>query len=120
MSHFVSRGNTVWVKPNIGWTGDRSSRHDDPDVVATVVEITCGSAKRSWSATILRRTRNTFPRSGIQQAAAKAPGAVFLLDEQKFRKIAIDGKVLKEWLIYQDVVEADRLINVAMSKSRMT
>jgi len=120
MSRFVSRGNIVWVKPNVGW--DRRPEQaatTNPDVVATVVEMCfqAGAKKVLVSDNPCSEARNTFPRSGIQQAAEKAGAQVFFLDERKFRKMAINGKVLKEWQIYQDVVEADRLINVAIVKN---
>lgn len=119
MGRFVSRGNTVWVKPNIGW--DRRPEQaatTNPAVVATLVEMCyqAGAKKVFVSDNPCNEARNTFPRSGIQQAAAKAGAEVFFLDERKFRKMAINGKALKEWVIYQDVVEADRLINVPIVK----
>ena len=120
MSRFVSRESTIWVKPNIGW--DRRQEQaatTNPDVVAAIVEMCfqAGAKKVLVSDNPCNEARNTFPRSGIQQAAEKAGAQVFFLDERKFRKMAINGKVLKEWAIYQDVVEADRLINVAIVKT---
>jgi uncharacterized protein (DUF362 family) len=38
------------------------------------------------------------------------------MDERKFRKMAIKGRALKEWDIYTDIVESDRVINVAIVK----
>ncbi len=119
MGRFVSRGNIVWVKPNIGW--DRRPEQaatTNPDVVATLVEMCfrAGARKVIVSDNPCNKAQNTFPRSGIQQAAEKAGAQVFFLDERKFRRMAINGKVLKEWEMYQDVVEADRLINVAIVK----
>jgi uncharacterized protein (DUF362 family) len=120
MSRFVSRGNTVWVKPNISF--DRRPEQaatTNPDVVATLIEMCfqAGAKKVLVSDNPCNEARNTFPRSGIQQAAERAGAQVFFLDERKFRKMAINGKVLKEWQIYQDVVEVDRLINVAIVKN---
>lgn len=120
MGRFVSRGNIVWIKPNIGW--DRRPEQaatTNPDVVATLVEMSfqAGAKKVMVSDNPCNKAQNTFPRSGIQQAAEKAGAQVFFLDERKFRKMALNGKVLKEWVIYQDVVEADRLINVAIVKN---
>jgi uncharacterized protein (DUF362 family) len=120
MSRFVSHGNIVWVKPNIGW--DRRPEQaatTNPEVVATLVEMCfqAGAAKVLVSDNPCNEARNTFPRSGIRQAAEKAGAQVFFLDERKFRKMALNGKVLKEWPIYQDVVEADRLINCPIVKN---
>ncbi len=119
MGRFVSKGNIVWVKPNIGW--DRRPEQaatTNPDVVATLVEMCfqAGAKKVMVSDNPCNKAQNTFPRSGIQPAAEKAGAQVFFLDERKFRRMAINGKVLKEWEMYQDVVEADRLINVAIVK----
>jgi len=120
MNHFVSKGNVVWVKPDIGW--DRRPEQaatTNPDVVATLVEMCfqAGAKKVLVSDNPCNPARLAFPRSGIQQAAEKAGAEVLFLDERKFRKMSLNGKVLKEWEVYQDVVEADRLINVPIAKN---
>jgi uncharacterized protein (DUF362 family) len=120
MNRFVSRGNIVWVKPDIGW--DRRPEQaatTNPDVVATLVEMSyqAGAKKVLVSDNPCNPARLSFPRSGIQQAAEKAGAQVIFLDERKFRRMPINGKVLREWEVYQDVVEADRLINVPIAKN---
>jgi len=120
MNRFVSKGNIVWVKPDIGW--DRRPEQaatTNPDVVATLVEMCyqAGAKKVLVSDNPCNPARLSFPRSGIQQAAEKAGAEVIFLDERKFKKMSINGKVLKEWEVYQDTVEADRLINVPIVKN---
>ena len=120
MNRFVAKGNVVWVKPDIGW--DRRPEQaatTNPDVVATLVEMCfqAGAKKVLVSDNPCNPARLSFPRSGIQQAAEKAGAEVIFLDERKFRKMSLNGKVLKEWEVYQDVVEADRLINVPIAKN---
>ena len=120
MNRFVSKGNIVWVKPDIGW--DRRPEQaatTNPDVVATLVEMSyqAGAKKVLVSDNPCNPGRLSFPRSGVQQAAEKAGAEVIFLDERKFRKMSINGKVLKEWEVYQDIVEADRLINVPIAKN---
>ena len=120
MNRFVSRGNIVWIKPDIGW--DRRPEQaatTNPDVVATLVEMSyqAGAKKVLVSDNPCNPARLSFPRSGIQQAAEKAGAQVIFLDERKFRRMPINGKVLREWEVYQDVVEADRLINVPIAKN---
>jgi len=120
MSRFVSKGNVVWVKPDIGW--DRRPEQaatTNPDVVATLVEMCyrAGARKVLVSDNPCNPARLSFPRSGIQQAAEKAGAEVIFLDERKFKRMSINGKVLKEWQVYQDVVEVDRLINVPIAKN---
>jgi uncharacterized protein (DUF362 family) len=119
MQRFVSKGNSVWVKPNIGW--DRSpemAATTNPDVVAALVEMCfqAGAGKVIVSDNACNPAQRTFPRSGIQVAAEKSGARVFFMDERKFRKMAIKGHVLKEWDIYTDIVESDRVINVAIVK----
>jgi uncharacterized protein (DUF362 family) len=120
MRRFVSKGNVVWIKPNIAW--DRSPEQaatNNPDVVATLVEMCfqAGAGKVVVSDNPCNSAQRTFPRSGIQQAAEKAGARVFFMDERKFRKMAITGgRVLKEWEVYSEIVEADRFINLAIVK----
>jgi uncharacterized protein (DUF362 family) len=120
MNRFVSKGNIVWIKPNIGW--DRvpeQAATTNPDVIAALVEMCyqAGAKKVLVSDNPCNPARLSFPRSTIQQSAEKAGAEVAFLDERKFRKMSINGKVLKEWEVYQDVIEADRLINVPVVKN---
>ena len=119
MGRFVSKGQTVWIKPNISW--DRRPEQaatTNPDVVATLVQMCyqAGAKRVLLSDNPCNSAQRTFPRSGIQQAAEKAGAQVFFMDERKFRKMALNGKVLKEWPVYAEVVEADVLINVPIAK----
>lgn len=119
MGRFVSKGQTVWIKPNIGW--DRRPEQaatTNPDVVATLVAMCyqAGAKRVLLSDNPCNSAQRTFPRSGIQQAAEKAGAQVFFMDERKFRKMALNGKVLKEWPVYAEVVECDVLINVPIAK----
>ena len=119
MGRFVSRGDTVWVKPNIGW--DRRPEQaatTNPDLVAAIIEMCfqAGAGKVLVSDNPCNEAVRTFPRSGIQQAAEKAGARCTFLDDRKFRRMAVKGKVLKEWEIYTEVVEASKLINVPIVK----
>jgi len=121
MGRFVSKGNSVWVKPNMAW--DRrpeQAANTNPDVIATIVELCfqAGASKVFVSDNPCNPAIRVFPRSGIQDAAKKAGAQVFFLDDRKYRKMAIkNAKVLKEWELYQDMVEVDRLINVPIVKT---
>src|ERR1035438_3335879 len=90
----------------------------NPDVVAALVEMCfqAGAGKVIVSDNSCNPAQRTFPRSGIQSAAEKSGARVFFMDERKFRKMAIKGHVLKEWDIYTDIVESDRVTNVAIVK----
>jgi uncharacterized protein (DUF362 family) len=119
MGRFVSKGNTVWVKPNIGW--DRRPEQaatSNPDVVATVVELCyqAGAARVTVGDNPCVSPLASFARSGIQAAALKAGARCFYMDDRKFRRMAIRGRILKEWEIYTEAVEATRLVNVFIPK----
>ena len=119
MGRFVSRGNAVWVKPNIGWNrAPEQAACSDPDVVATVVELCfkAGAAKVTVGDNPCVSPVESFARSGIQAAALKAGARCFYMDERRFRRMAIGGRVLREWEVYAEAVEADRLINIYIPK----
>ncbi len=119
MGRFVSRGNVVWVKPNIGWNrAPEQAACSNPDVVATVVELCfkAGAAKVTVGDNPCVSPVESFARSGIQAAAVKAGARCFYMDERRFRRMAIGGHALKEWEVYAEAVEADRLINIFIPK----
>ncbi|THB71742.1 MAG: DUF362 domain-containing protein [Desulfobulbaceae bacterium] len=130
IDQFVSSGDTVVVKPNIGW--DRrveQAANTHPLVVKTLVELALdGGAKRvqvfDYTCNDARRC---YHNSGIKDALAGLGRKVQLeyIDERKFIPVEISkGTSLKRWKIYQDVLEADRYINVPVAKhhglSRLT
>ena len=120
MSRFVSKGDVVWVKPNIAW--DRrpeQAANTNPDVVATLVRLCyeAGAKKVRVSDFPCQDERRTFVRSGIQKAAKEAGAEVFFLDKRKFKKMDLGGKTLESWPIYVDYVECDKRINVPIAKT---
>lgn len=119
MSSFVSSGEHVWVKPNIGW--DRSpeqAANTNPDVVAALVELCfeAGASKVSVGDYTCHEARRTYHRSGIMAAAQQAGADVYFVEERKFRRMALNGEALSEWEVYTDMYEADKLINVPIVK----
>jgi uncharacterized protein (DUF362 family) len=119
MSRFISRGDVVWVKPNIGWNRQpEQAATTNPDVVATLVSMCyeAGAKKVIVSDNSCNAAPTSFARSGIQQAAQKAGAECFMLDERKFRKTAVNGKALKSWEVYGDVLGVNKLINVPIVK----
>jgi uncharacterized protein (DUF362 family) len=119
MNRFVSSGDVVWVKPNLAW--DRRPEQaatTNPDVVATVVDLCyeAGADQVLVSDNTCNKAQRTFPRSGIQKAAEEAGARVFFLDKRKFKRMAIGGKVIKDWEVYTEIVEADKLVNLPIVK----
>ena len=119
MKRFVSRGDVVVVKPNIGW--DRMPIHaanTNPDVVGTVVQLAFeAGAKRVVVADgSCNDPDRCFQRSGIWRKAHSLGAEVVLPLEHRFRTTRIKGEVLDEWLIFTTLVEADKVINVPVAK----
>lgn len=119
MKRFVSRGDIVVVKPNIGW--DRMPIHaanTNPDVVGAVIKLAYDAgAKRVVVADgSCNDPQRCFQRSGIWKKAAALGAEVVLPAEHRFRTTRMKGEVLDEWPIFTTLVDADKVINVPVAK----
>ena len=120
MQRFVSKGDKVIVKPNIGW--DRTPEQaacTNPEIVKTLVELCfdAGAKEVKVMDNPCNPARRTYVRSGIQKAAKSAGAKVPLPNKYHLKKIPIYGDSLKEWEIYTDFVETDKIINVPIAKT---
>jgi uncharacterized protein (DUF362 family) len=119
MRKFVSRGDVVVVKPNIGW--DRMPIHaanTNPDVVAAVIRLAyeAGAKKVVVADGSCNDPNRCFQRSGIWRAAYELGADVVLPQEHRFRTMRLKGDVLDEWPIFTTLVDADKVINVPVAK----
>lgn len=119
MSRFISRGDKVLIKPNIGW--DRTPEMaacTNPEVVAALVTMAleAGAKEVVVMDHTINQPKRCYARSGIQDAAKAAGAKVLFTDEQRLKKMSLKGEWLKEWEVFQDFVEADKLINVPIAK----
>lgn len=119
MRRFVSRGDVVVVKPNIGW--DRTPAHaanTNPHVVAEVVRLAYDAGAKHVVVTdaSCNEPNRCFTRSGIWTAAYDAGAEVVLPAEHRFRRMRLKGEVLDEWPVFTPLVNADKLINVPVAK----
>jgi uncharacterized protein (DUF362 family) len=120
MKRFVSRGDVVVVKPNIGW--DRTPEYaanTNPEVVAAVVRLCleAGAKRVKVFDHPVSDPRRTYKQSGISDAAAAAGAAVLFMDDRKFKDMRINGHSLKSWPLYTEVFEADKVINLPIAKT---
>jgi uncharacterized protein (DUF362 family) len=116
---FISRGDIVVIKPNIGW--DRTpeqAANTNPEVVSAVVKLCfeAGARKVRVFDRPVNDPRRCFVQSGIAPAAAALGANVDYLDERKFKDMDINGTVLKSWPLYTEIFEADKLINIPIAK----
>jgi len=131
MSAFVSRSDSVLLKPNIGW--DRrveQGANTHPEVVRAVGEM-CLEAG-AGRVVILDRTcndaRRSYRNSGIQDMVKIFSDRRISLDfvrENRFLKTDIPrGVVIKKWPLYEEALKADVIINIPVAKhhsiSRLT
>lgn len=119
MEQFVSRGDVVLVKPNIGW--DRTpelAANTNPEVVATLVRLALAAGAKEVKVFDhpCEDPRRCYVNSGIMEAAKGAGAKVRYVDERRFRKIAVKGENLKTWEVYQEAVEVDKIINCPILK----
>lgn len=123
MSRFVRKGDVVLVKPNIGW--DRTpeqAANTNPEVVRAVVRM-CLEAGAKRVRVVDRPCndpRRCYKQSGIKDAVESLGDPAVTIehaDSRKFVEMTIrDGKSIRSWTFYKDVLEADRTINVPIAK----
>ena len=119
MSSFVSRGDVVFVKPNMSW--DRiptQAATTNPEVVSTIIKMTleAGAKKVIVADNTCNEARRSYTRSGIKEAAEKAGAKVYYTEERKFVKTSLKGEVIDEWPVYREALEADKIINIPIAK----
>ena len=119
ISRFIRPGESVVLKPNVAW--DRTpeqAANTNPDVVAEVVrQCWQAGAKRVVVTDVsCNDPRRCFQRSGIEAAAKSAGAEVILPDPERFREVNIGGVVLRNWLVFEPFLEADKMINLPIAK----
>lgn len=123
MGAFVGQGETVVVKPNIGW--DRTpeqAANTHPEVLRAVVQLCldAGAAKVLVFDRTCNDPRRCYVSSGIAAALEElADPRVELsqIDERRFRMApSPEALLLKNWTYYEPVLDADRFINVPVAK----
>ena len=120
---FVKKGDTVVIKPNIGW--DRNpdqAANTHPLVVRTLAQLAldAGAARVRVFDRTCNEKRRCYVNSGIQDALVSLKDNRIILehiDKRKFVPIDIKkGKSLTRWEIYKDALDADCYINVPVAK----
>ena len=122
MRRFVKKGQSVLVKPNIGWNKTPSeAANTNPELVGRIVDAAraAGATKVFCFDHSVNEEADCYRRSGIA-AAVKAHGGEMRSGEDKsrYRLVAIPGAtVLKEVLVHELYLDCDVVINVPVLKS---
>jgi uncharacterized protein (DUF362 family) len=120
MERFISRGDNVVVKPNIGWArAPEFAANTNPDLVAEVIRSCLNAGAKVVR--VFDRTcndpRRCYDLSGIEESSNIAGAEVAQIRRNKFSSIKLpEGKLIKEWEIYDDYLEADKIINIPIAK----
>jgi uncharacterized protein (DUF362 family) len=119
MRRFVSRGDVVLVKPNIGW--DRTpeqAANTNPDVVAEIVRQCANAGAKRVIVTDVscNDARRCFQRSGIAEAARAAGADVILPEPSRFKEVDLEGEVLHAWPVFDAFLNVDKVINIPIAK----
>lgn len=128
MKRFVKPGDVVVVKPNMGW--DRSTElaaNTHPQVVRAVVEecLAAGARKVKVFDSTCNDARRCYVNSGIENALKGIKNVECKqIEPERFRKVILNGRFLKEWELYDEALSANVYINVPVAKhhglSRLT
>jgi uncharacterized protein (DUF362 family) len=116
---FISRGDIVVIKPNIGW--DRTPEqagNTNPEVVAAVVKLCfeAGAKKVKVFDRPVNDPRRCYVQSGIASAVTALGAEADYVDDRKFKDMALNGQAIKSWPLYTDIFEADKVINIPIAK----
>ncbi len=128
MKNFVSTGDVVVVKPNIGW--DRKpelAANTNPEVVSEIVKmcLEAGAKKVKVFDRSCNAAQRCYESSGIKKVASDAGAEVSYTLDPLFRETRFpQGVLLKSWAVYKPALECDVLINIPIAKhhglSRLT
>ena len=119
IKRFIAKGDKVMIKPNIGW--DRTpelAATTNPEIIKTLVELSfeAGAKEVTVMDNTINQAQRCYARSGIAEAAKSAGAKVPFVNEYRLKKMALKGEWLKEWEVFTDFVETDKLINVPIAK----
>lgn len=122
MKKFISKGDKVCVKPNIGWDQPvEMAANTNPQLIGEIVKQ-CFDAGAS-EVTVFDHTcddwRKCYANSGIEEAAKKAGAKVVPAHQESYYKAVSlpKGRSLKQTKVHQAIVDADKWINVPVLKN---
>ncbi|TKB10800.1 DUF362 domain-containing protein [Desulforhopalus sp. IMCC35007] len=123
IEQFVHTGDTVVVKPNIGWDRNpEQAANTNPLVVKGLIELAldAGASRVDLFDHTCNEKRRCYQNSGmVDMVKSFGSKKVRLehIDPRKFIPVQIEkGKSLTSWEIYEQAISADVYINVPVAK----
>ena len=126
IERYVSNGADVIIKPNIctDYYSFEYGATTNPEVVAALVSLSLSAGAkrvRVMDNPFGGTAQSAYRKSGIEEAVIRAGGEMEVMNRNKFRPNEIpDGVDLTEWNFYQDILDADVVINVPIAKHHGT
>lgn len=116
---FVSTGDRVVIKPNVGW--DRTPQqaaNTNPEMIAQMTRmcLDAGAEEVIVTDVTCNDPRRTFLRSGIKEIAENAGAKVYPYTDDDFVEVDLGGQLLTTWPVLKYVLDADKLINMPIAK----
>ncbi len=119
LNRFVKTGSRVVIKPNAAWAaGPDAGANTTPELFAACIS----ACRKTGASQVLSpenpcsKAKEAFGMSGLEEAAAKAGGRLFLPSDFKPTTIP-RGKRMTEAMIPTEILENDCLINMPAAKS---
>lgn len=121
MSQWVKPGQTVIVKPNIGWDViPERAANTNPELVGAVVRdcLRAGASRVTVFDHTCDNWQRSYENSGIEKAARDAGARIVPGNfERNYRDVTIPGAVrLKEAKVHEQILDNDVFINVPVLK----
>jgi uncharacterized protein (DUF362 family) len=123
IERFVKPGADVIIKPNIctAYHGPEYATTTNPQVVSAIVTLCLGAGAKRVRVMDLPfggSPQAAYAASGIEEAVKAAGGQMDVMKSMRYREVEIpQGRVLKKWKIYGDILDADTVINVPIAKN---
>ena len=122
IERFMQPGADVIIKPNIctAYHGPEYASTTNPQVVAALVSLCLGAGARRVRVMDFPfggTPQASYAKSGIAEAVKTAGGEMEVMSTMKYRELDIpDGRKIKKWEVYGEILDADLLINVPIAK----
>ncbi|MDY9919344.1 MAG: DUF362 domain-containing protein [Proteiniphilum sp.] len=122
ISNFISKGDKVCVKPNIGWDQPvEMAANTNPKLVEEIIKqcFEAGAAEVTVFDHTCDDWRKSYANSGIEEVAKKAGAKVVPAHQESYYKTVSlpKGRSLKTTKIHQAIVDCDKWINVPVLKN---
>jgi len=122
MSRYVKKGQTVLVKPNIGWDViPEKAANTNPHLVKRIIEhcYAAGAKKVYVFDHTCDKWEKCYKNSEIERAVKEANGVMAPGNaESYYQKVEVkEGKSLKETKVHELILQSDVFINVPVLKS---